>query len=217
MSGPGGAFDPKRVPTRFPVLEVLAARWSPRSFLDRMPEPELLGSVLEAARLAPSAHNTQPARFLVARAGHGDGHARLCACLSPHNQVWAPAAPVLVLACVMRERLSQVDARMVPYPHAMHDLGLAVMSAIVQAQALGLHAHPIAGFEPDLARTAFHVPDLYEPGLVLALGYAGPSDALPADLQAKERGPRARRALEEVVFEGDWGQVPDLLARRVGR
>lgn len=212
MSRPGEAPVDKRVPTRFPVLRELADRWSPRSFLDRAPDPHQLCSIFEAARLAPSAHNTQPSRFLVARKGVGDGHARLSACLSEANQVWAPGAPVLVLASVMRERLSQVTGAMVPYPHAMHDLGLAVMSAIVQAQSMGLHCHPIAGFEPDLARAAFRVPDLFEPGLILAIGYAGPADALPEELQLKERGSRTRRMLEEVLFEGDWGLPSPLLS-----
>ncbi len=133
MKEPTAPPAEKRVPTRFPVLEELAARWSPRSFLDRAPDDGQLGAIFEAARLAPSAHNTQPSRFLLGRKGRGDTHARLVACLAEHNRVWAPSVPVLVLASVMRKRLSQADGTMVPYPHAMHDLGLAVMSAIVQA------------------------------------------------------------------------------------
>lgn len=200
----------KRVATRWQVLPLFADRWSPRSFADRPPEPDKLRSMFEAARLAPSAHNTQPARFLVARRERGEDYERLFACLSEGNRSWAHSAPVLVLAAAMRQRFSQLEARMVAYPHFMHDLGLAVMSAILQANALGLYCHPMAGFEPDQARVAFDIPPLFEPGVVIAVGYLGSPETLPADLRDRELGPRTRRPLEELVFEGTWGQPSSL-------
>jgi nitroreductase len=167
--------------------------------------------MFEAARLAPSAHNTQPARFLLARRGHGDGYERLLDCLSEGNRAWAGSAPVLVLAAAMRDRWNPTTAAWVPYPHSFHDLGLAVMSFILQGQALGLFSHPMAGFDPDRARDAFSVPPLFEPGVVVAVGYLGPPDALPEPLRLREVAPRTRRPLEEVLFEGDWGRASPLL------
>jgi len=196
----------KRVAMRHPVLPMFAERWSPRSFDARPPEPERLRSMFEAARLAPSAHNTQPARFLLARKGRDDGHERLVSCLSEGNQRWAHAAPVLVLASAMNQRWSPAASAYVPYPHALHDLGLAVMSLILQAQSSGLFCHPMAGFEPDLVRAAFAVPPLYEPGLVIAVGYLGPADALPEGLRERELAPRTRGPLEDLVFEDAWGR-----------
>ena len=195
----------KRVEIRSEILAALAERWSPRSFADRSPDPQDLRSMFEAARLAPSAHNTQPARFLVTRKG-GDGWQRLFSCLSEANRTWAHTAPVLVLANAMRERFSQKEARLVPYPHAMHDLGLAVMSLILQAQSVGLFCHPMAGFDPDLARDAFSVPPLFEPGVVIAVGYLGTPDALSEELRAKEVAARTRREISELVFDDAWGR-----------
>jgi nitroreductase len=197
---------------RYPVLPALAERWSPRSFAERQPEAHKLQSIFEAARLAPSAHNTQPARFLVGRKHHGDVHERLFACLDPHNRDWAHSVPVLVLAAVMRRRYSQAVAEFVPYPHCMHDLGLAVMSLIVQAQHLGLYCHPMAAFDPEKAQAEFEIPALFMPGMVIAIGYLGAPDALPDALRAREVGPRTRRPLEELVFEGGWGQASPLFA-----
>jgi len=204
----------KRVETRFDVLPLFVERWSPRSFLDTPPTPEQLRSMFEAARLAPSAHNTQPPRFILTERGRGTGYQRLFDCLSDGNQQWAHTAPVLVLANALRERYSQVAAEMVPYPHAMHDLGLAVMSLLLQGQALGLACHPMAGFDPDQARDAFAVPPLFEPGVVIAVGFLGPPDALPPELRAREVGPRTRRSLEELVFEDTWGRAATLLHER---
>lgn len=201
----------KYVETRSEVLPLFFERWSPRSFLDTPPAPEQLRSMFEAARLAPSAHNTQPPRFIVTEHGRGSGYERLYDCLSDGNRVWAHTAPVLILAMAMSERYSQVAAEMVPYPHAMHDLGLAVMSLLLQAQALGLACHPMAGFDPDQAREAFSVPPPFEPGVVIAVGHLGPPDVLPPDLRAREVGPRSRRDLEELVFEDTWGRAAALL------
>jgi nitroreductase len=202
----------KRVETRYAVLPALADRWSPRSFDPREPEPEKLQSIFEAARLAPSAHNTQPVRFLVVRRSDEETHAKLFACLSDGNRVWAHSAPLLVLACVMRQRFSQERAAFVPYPHAMHDLGLAVMSMILQAQALGIHCHPLAGFDPEQAQSAFAIPALFEPAVVIATGYLGDPDTLPDGLRAREVGPRTRRPLEELVFERAWAQASALFS-----
>lgn len=205
-----GTASSRRVATRADILPVFTDRWSPRSFTERVPEPEKLRSMFEAARLAPSAHNTQPARFLVAQKGHGDDYQRLFSCLSDGNKEWAHAAPVLVLAAAMRQRFSQKDATLVPYPHSMHDLGLAVMSAILQARAVGLDCHPMAGFDPDRARVLFDIPALFEPGVVIAVGYLGSPDVLPAALREREIAPRTRRPLAELVFEDRWGVTSSL-------
>jgi nitroreductase len=200
----------KRLDTRFPVLSAALDRWSPRAFSARLPEPGKLASMFEAARLAPSAHNTQPARFLVGRKDQGDVYRRLFDCLDEPNRLWAHTAPVLVLASVMRRRFSQERAIFVPYPHGMHDLGLAVMSMMLQGQALGLYSHPMAAFDPEKAQTEFAIPELFAPGVILAVGYLGDPRDLPEGLQAREASPRTRRPLEEIVFEGAWGEASTL-------
>jgi nitroreductase len=204
----------KRVESRHRVLPAIEDRWSPRAFSDRVPQPEDLCRMFEAARLAPSAHNTQPARFLLARRERPEEYRRLFECLSEGNRAWAHTAPVLVLASAMSRRYSPAASAYVPYPHSIHDLGLAVMSLILQGQALGLHCHPMAGFDPDLARERLGVPALFEPGVVIAVGYLGDPAVLPEDLRLREVGPRTRRPLEEVVFEGTWGRTSDVLATR---
>ena len=201
----------KRLETRYPVLSAALDRWSPRSFSEKPPEAEKLQSMFEAARLAPSAHNTQPVRFLVARKAEDAAfYARLFSCLSEGNRVWAHSAPVLVLAAVMRRRFSQERADYVPYPHAMHDLGLAVMSLILQAQELGLFCHPMAGFDPERAQEEFAIPELFEPGIMIAVGYLGDPALLHEHLRERELGGRTRRPLQELVFEGAWGKPSPL-------
>src|ERR1700734_472812 len=87
----------KAASTAVPVHPLLAERWSPRAF-DRSHELDdaALTALLEAARWAPSAANSQPWRFLVTRRGD-EAHARLFAALAPGHQAWAGAASTLVL------------------------------------------------------------------------------------------------------------------------
>ena len=84
----------KTASTTVPVHPLLAERWSPRAF-DRAHEisDEALSALLEAARWAPSAGNSQPWRFLVTRRGE-PAHDRLYAALAPGNQAWAGAASI---------------------------------------------------------------------------------------------------------------------------
>jgi nitroreductase len=202
----------RRIATRYPVLPALLDRWSPRSFEDREPEADKLRSMFEAARLAPSAHNTQPTRFLLGRKHHGPVYDKMFDCLDDHNKIWAHSAPVLILAAVTRRRFSQATGEFVAYSHALHDLGLAVMSLIVQGQALGLHCHPMAAFDPDKAQETFAIPPLFLPGMMIATGYLGPSGVLPEDLRQREAAARTRRPLEELVFEQAWGQASGLFS-----
>ena len=68
----------------------------------------------------------------------------------------------------------------------------------------------MAGFDPDQAAEAFAVPPLFEPGVVIAVGYRGDPDVLTGDLRAREVGPRTRRPLDELVFEETWGQTASM-------
>jgi len=190
----------KLAETSYPVHPLVAARWSPRAFDARSVPLELLGSLLEAARWAPSSGNEQPWRFVVARREDTEAFARLASCLVPGNQRWAPAAPVLVLtsACLQFERTGA------PNRHALHDTGLALANLLLEATARGLAAHPMAGFDVEAARAAAGVPADFEPVAMVAIGYRGAAESLPEDLRAREVAPRRRRPLRDLAFAGTW-------------
>src|SRR5919206_351582 len=88
----------KTADTGVPVHPLLAGRWSPRAFDPDRPVTEAqLTALLEAARWAPSAANSQPWRFLVTHRGE-PAFDRVLATPAPGNQLWAKDAPVLLLA-----------------------------------------------------------------------------------------------------------------------
>lgn len=192
----------KRAQNDHPIIEPIAQRWSPRAFSKRpVPDVALL-SLFEAARWAPSSRNEQPWRFIVGREGHDNTWALLLDCLDEGNRRWAQHAPVLILtvASLMHVRSGR------PNRWAWHDVGLATSQLLLQATAMGLHAHPMAGYSAERARELFGIPEGYEPITAIAVGYLGEADALPEDLRASEARPRARRPIADSIYAVTWGQ-----------
>ena len=192
----------KPAPTDHPVHELLRRRWSPRAFAPRPVEAEKLASLFEAARWAPSSFNGQPWHYIVATRDDQAAFERLLNCLRPQNIQWAQHAPVLIIAVA---QLSLGEDRG-PNRHAFHDVGLANENLVLQAVALGLVSHQMAGFFPDKARETFDIPEGYEAVTAIAVGYPGNPEDLPPETRARELQPRERRPLREFVFTDGWGR-----------
>jgi len=101
-----------------------------------------------------------------------------------------------------------------PNRYAFHDVGLAVANLIVQATALGLYVHQMAGFYPDKVRELYGVPDGFEPVAGIVLGYPGDPATLPEDLRQRELAPRTRQLFESFIFQGAWGETSPLVKPR---
>jgi nitroreductase len=196
---------PKIAQTDHEVLDVIRLRWSPRAFDAARDVAEAdLWRLFEAARWAPSSRNEQPWRFVVAsRARTPDAFAAMLASLTPRNQAWATAAPVLVIIAV---RLTHEIDDLVN-SHAWYDAGQAVAFLALQATALGLSTRQMQGFDLERARLACEVPPPFEPAVLMAIGYAGDAAKLSYDKhRAAEAQPRERRPISDFVFEGRWGR-----------
>jgi nitroreductase len=191
----------KRADASPPIHDLLAERWSPRAFdpNDSM-EGAAIDTLLEAARWAPSASNTQPWRFLIGIRGDST-FAEIVKSLKPGNAKWAPNAAVLILALAKHVKEDQS-----PLPHAAYDTGQAVAHLTIQAQALGLSTHQMAGFDSKIADT-LGVPEIYKPMTVIAIGRTGDADQLlEEDLLAREKTPRQRRARDQIAIQGRWSK-----------
>ncbi|NOG48277.1 MAG: hypothetical protein HND48_01635 [Chloroflexi bacterium] len=88
----------RKAQTAVPIHPLLAERWSSRAFSDDPVAPELVLSLLEAARWSASCFNGQPWRFIVATRDDPEQHARLAACFTTSNQRWVPRAWVVMIA-----------------------------------------------------------------------------------------------------------------------
>jgi nitroreductase len=194
----------KRGVTDAPVLDVILRRWSPRAFDDRTVADSDLATIFAAASWAASSFNEQPWRFLVGRKGD-ETWTKIFNSLAPANQGWTNAAPVLYVA-LANKNFSHNGS---PNRVAVHDVGAACATLSLQATALGLHTHGMAGFDPQVLRQSFGIPGEFDPISCWALGYLGDPEALAEKYRKSELEPRTRKPLEAFVFK-EWGQALQL-------
>ena len=176
-------------------------RWSPRAFDGAEIPDEDLMAMLEAARWAPSAFNSQPWRFLYAKRGDANWQSFL-SLLIPWNQSWAQGASVLIF--IASDSLPFID-RETGAPASSHthsfDTGAAWVSLALQATRMGYHAHGMSGIEYDLARTELGLPERYRLEAACVVGRIGDSAQLDEKLRAREH-PNDRKSIAEFAFAG---------------
>jgi nitroreductase len=188
----------RRAVTDAPLITPLVERWSPRAYdPDADVDPEVVRTILEAARWAPSASNTQPWRFIVARRG-SRAFAGVHAALNGRNREWADSAALLIVNVA-----EAVGPDGLPRRWATYDLGQAVAHLTVQAQHEGLHTHQMGGFDPARLHDAFGLDASLEVVSITAIGVLGDVDTLPDPLREREVAPRLRKSLEELVLVGE--------------
>ena len=198
----------KSAPTDHPIHKLISQRWSPRAFDAKLVPADVLRSLFEAARWAPSSNNEQPWAYLVATRDNAEEFAKMSSVLVEFNAGWAKHAPVLALAVYeLAFAKNGAPNRNVPY-----DTGAATALLSIEATARGLFVHQMAGFDPDKARQVFDIPAGWEAIAALAIGYAGHADKLPQPYKDRETGPRTRKPLSEFVMTGQWGHTASFLS-----
>jgi len=198
----------KNAITSVPIHDLLNRRWSPRAYDANRPVTRAqLAALLEAGRWSPSCNGVEPWRYLIwDRARDPAGFETAFGCLSENNKKWVQYAPLLLLSIASPDPLG--GGR--PNRYSQHDTGMASMSIAVQAVALGLVAHQMAGFDAEKARAAFGIPADCTPMAMMAIGYQASPDVLDEETKKKELTPRARKPLTERFFEGTFGKPAQL-------
>lgn len=175
--------------TDYPVHELIRKRWSPRAFAPQMVEAEVLLSLLEAARWAPSCFNDQPWHYILAIRDNEEDFAQLLACLVEKNQRWAKAAPVLMIS-VGRRNFAHNGK---PNPTWQHDVGLAAENICLEAVSRGLAVHQMAGIDREKIRQTYGIPADLDPVAGFAIGYPGDPEKLPRSLRKTKKPPEPVR------------------------
>lgn len=188
--------------TELPVESLFLRRWSPRAFSDKPVDNDALKSIFSAGQWAFSSANEQPWRFIVGRNGDAVWNKILDA-LMPGNQVWAKGAPVLFASLAKKTFSPGSRFPHAPNHSAQHDLGAASAQIALQATALGLHTHGMAGFDAAKLKSSFSISDDFDAVACWALGYRGDPSSLADPFSQIESLPRDRKPLSEWVFT-DW-------------
>jgi nitroreductase len=172
----------------YPVIDVIRNRKSTRAFLATPIETAKLNSLFEATRWAPSSTNEQPWVFLYGVKDESPVWNKMYDLLNEGNKIWAQTAPLFILS-LARKNLTRYGMR---NAHALYDLGAANAFLSLQAVELGLQVRQMAGFNAEKAITEFNIPDEYELGVIMAVGYPGDPEILPDNLKRRESAPRER-------------------------
>ena len=168
-------------------FDVIKERYSVRAYDSRPVEEEKLIQILEAGRLAPSAVNYQPRRFVVIT------DPKLKEAISQlYPREWFRQAPVII--AVLGDH-SASWKRKDGKDHCDIDVAIAVDHMTLAAAALGLGTCWVCAFDAALCAEVLKLPEHLEVIVLLPLGY-------PA---AAERPARRRFELDEIV---SWNQAP---------
>jgi nitroreductase len=171
------------MPTDF--LELAKNRYSVRSFKADPVDEQMVQTVLEAARLAPTAANLQPFQFIViTTAGREEDLRRI------YQKEFFWKAPVLICACTLP---SQAWTRSDGKNYSDVDVAIAVDHLTLAATSLGLGTHWVAAFDINAAREILAIPEGVEPVAFTPLGY-------PADRPRSKK----RKPLSELVRNEHW-------------
>lgn len=178
------------------IMEAITNRRSTVIFGDAGISDNNMQLLLEAASLAPSAYNEQPWQYLYAMRGTPIFDTILSTLAIP-NQEWAKHAAVLVVS-LSRKYLARNGE---PNFHHLYDTGAANAFMMLQAESLGIGSHTMGGFNREMLRKSFSIPDDIEIASVIAFGYRS-SDMKnrPENLVLREQMPRKRKASAEMIF-----------------
>jgi nitroreductase len=155
------------------LMDLIRARRSVRRYADRPVERALIEQCLEAARLAPSAENAQPWRFVVV----DDPHARERLARAAFSGIYRPTrfaakAPVIVAVLAKPDILANRLGRAIQgTKYYLIDCGIACQQFVLQATELGLGVCYIGWYSKRGVRTALQVPRSHDIVVLLAVGY----------------------------------------------
>ncbi|MDR1545366.1 MAG: nitroreductase family protein [Deltaproteobacteria bacterium] len=170
-------------------LELAARRQSCRVFSDLPVEHEKLVKCVEAARLAPSACNSQPWKFVVVEKPELVTEVAKCTNQLGINANLSKAKAFVVILEDHAKLMSKLAALVDSQTHAKGDLGGAALSLCLEAESLGLGACMVGLFDRPKLSELLDLPADQRYFLVVAVGY-------PATPKVRNKD---RKPLEDIV------------------
>jgi len=155
------------------LIDIIKRRKSVRKFLTRPVPREDIIKCIEAARLAPSAHNLQPWRFIVIDEGELKRafSEAVCSGIYSRTRFIERAPAVIVILAKLDLITSRVAKAVQGTAFYLIDLGIAGEHIVLQAQELGLGTCWIGWFNARKAAKFLKVPQGYRVVSMIAMGY----------------------------------------------
>lgn len=173
-------------------FELVHQRRSIRSYLDKQVERKKIIKCVEAARLAPSAENVEPWRFIII--DNRETKSNFCAQVFSGIYAlskWAAKAPVIIVVLAKLDILANRLGKQIQGTNFyLIDIGIAGEHLALQATELGLGTCWIGWFNAKKAKKFLKIPNSYKIICLISMGY--PDRRL---LKHKKR-----RALKEIMW-----------------
>lgn len=156
------------------ILDLIKSRQSDRKYSEKPIETEKLERIIEAGRMAPSACNAQPWKFIVVT--EPDLLEKLAEASSAKllgMNAFVIQAPVLLV--VVREQAnfsSRIGATIKNKDYSLIDIGIASENICLQAEAEGIGSCMIGWFDENLVRKTLGIPKSKRVELIITLGYS---------------------------------------------
>jgi len=173
-------------------LDLVKKRQSVRRYLSKEIEPDKLQRCLEAARLAPSASNSQPWSFIIVNNPElKDKVAKLT-----FNQIisfnkFVIQAPVLVVFIIEKPKvITRIGGFIKKIEYPKIDIGIAAENFCLQATEEGLGTCMLGWFNEAPIKKLLNIPLDKKIGLIVSVGYA------PENYKLREK---SRKSFTEVV------------------
>ncbi len=182
------------------VIDAINERRAYRSLAPVEINEELMRDLARCAQLAPSCFNNQPARFVFVYAP--DMLAKMREVYNKGNE-WCQMASLVVVVLAEKEADCVIRDR----EYYLFDAGLQTAFLILRATELGLVAHPIAGYKPELVRSILNIPAHMQVVTLVIIGkHAETISPLLSEKQVEWEKKRPERLpLEEVAFFNRYG------------
>lgn len=167
-------------------LELARKRASIRAFKDKPIPEEMLTTILEAGRAAPSACNFQPRHFIIIREPQQLNRMAKC-----YQKEWFHTAPVIIAVCSERDKawIRRADKRC----YSDVDAAIAIDHMTLCAADLGLGTCWVGAFKPKIVCETLELPPEIEPIALLPIGW--PDEIAPDT---------PRKSLKELVHYERW-------------
>jgi len=181
-----------------PFQRIVRGRRSIRRYLPTPVEREKLLACLEAARLAPSAHNSQPWRFIVVDDPELKGRLTAAAFSGIYSSSkFAAQAPVILVLLARTQFMAHgLGGRLQRVPFHLLDIGIAGEHIVLQAEELGLATCWMGWFSYRQVRKVLDIPRKYKIMAMMPMGYA----------EKRPRREPPRKTLEEIVTYNGIGR-----------
>lgn len=187
----------KQAKTKHNVNELIKNRWSARAFSEKEITQKELETIFEAAGWAFSAMNYQPWRYIYAHKKDEANFQKMAECLAGGNKPWAKDASVMIMALAKKNYDNGL-----PNSSALHDIGAANATLILQAVSMDIYGHLMGGYDREKAIELFKInTNEYEPVVFIALGYLDSPEKLIEPFKTREVTPRSRKSISEFITE----------------